>query len=115
MTSAFSWENSVSLHPASFLAYLIAQLIVCLQCRRPGFDSWVRKIPGEGNGNPLSIRAWRIPWTEEPGRLQSMGSQELDNLVTKPTPPLLHFVLQGQICLLLQVSLEFLLSHSRPL
>ena len=22
--------------------------------------------------------AWRIPWTEEPGELQSMGSQELD-------------------------------------
>ena len=25
-----------------------------------------------------SILAWRIPWTEEPGRLQSMGSQEWD-------------------------------------
>ena len=25
-----------------------------------------------------SILAWRIPWTEEPLRLQSMGSQELD-------------------------------------
>ena len=25
-----------------------------------------------------SILAWKIPWTEEPGRLQSMGSQELD-------------------------------------
>ena len=25
-----------------------------------------------------SILAWRIPWTEEPGRRQSMGSQELD-------------------------------------
>ena len=25
-----------------------------------------------------SIFAWRIPWTEEPGRLQSMRSQELD-------------------------------------
>ena len=25
-----------------------------------------------------SIFAWRIPWTEEPGRLQSMGSQESD-------------------------------------
>ena len=25
-----------------------------------------------------SILAWRIPWTEEPGELQSMGSQELD-------------------------------------
>ena len=24
------------------------------------------------------ILAWRIPWTEEPGRLWSMGSQELD-------------------------------------
>ena len=24
------------------------------------------------------IRAWEIPWTEEPGGLQSMGSQELD-------------------------------------
>ena len=26
-------------------------------------QSWVGKIPGEGNGNPLSIFAWRIPWT----------------------------------------------------
>ena len=25
-----------------------------------------------------SILAWRIPWTEEPGGLKSMGSQELD-------------------------------------
>ena len=25
-----------------------------------------------------SILAWEIPWTEELGRLQSMGSQELD-------------------------------------
>ena len=25
-----------------------------------------------------SILVWRIPWTEEPGGLQSMGSQELD-------------------------------------
>ena len=25
-----------------------------------------------------SILAWRIPWTEEPGGLHSMGSQELD-------------------------------------
>ena len=25
-----------------------------------------------------SILAWKIPWTEEPGGLQSMGSKELD-------------------------------------
>ena len=29
---------------------------------------------GEGNGTPLQYFAWKIPWTEEPGRLQSMGS-----------------------------------------
>ena len=25
-----------------------------------------------------SVLGWRVPWTEEAGRLQSMGSQELD-------------------------------------
>ena len=25
------------------------------------------RSPGGGNGNPLQIHAWRIPWTEEPG------------------------------------------------
>ena len=33
---------------------------------------------GEGNGNPLLMLTWRIPWTEEPGGLQSMGFKELD-------------------------------------
>ena len=31
--------------------------------------------PGIGNGNQSSIHAWKIPWTEEPGRLQSMRSK----------------------------------------
>ena len=30
-------------------------------------------IHGEGNGTPLHFLAWKIPWTEEPGGLQSMG------------------------------------------
>ena len=29
---------------------------------------------GEGNGTPLQYFAWKIPWAEEPDRLQSMGS-----------------------------------------
>ena len=29
----------------------------------------------EGKATHASILAWRIPWTEEPGGLQSMGSQ----------------------------------------
>ena len=34
-----------------------------------------------------SILAWRIPWTEKPGRLQPMGSQRLRrNLMTEQSP-----------------------------
>ena len=33
--------------------------------------------PEEGNGNPLQILLWEIPRTEEPGRLQCVGLQEL--------------------------------------
>ena len=32
--------------------------------------------PGEGNDNPLQYSCLEIPWTEEPGRLQSMGLQK---------------------------------------
>ena len=31
----------------------------------------------EGMASPSSILAWRIPWTEEPGGLQSKGSQRV--------------------------------------
>ena len=37
----------------------------------------------EGMSTHSSILAWRIPWTEEPGGLQCMGSQESDT--TKAT------------------------------
>ena len=45
-------------------------------------ETWVRSLSREG---PLekemathsSILAWRIPWTEEPGGLQSTGSQRV--------------------------------------
>ena len=32
---------------------------------------------GEGMATHSSILAWRIPWTKEPGRLQSVGSQRV--------------------------------------
>ena len=35
------------------------------------------RSPGEGMANHSSIFAWRIPWTEEPGGLQSMESQRV--------------------------------------
>ena len=41
-------------------------------------ETWVRSLGWEdplekGMATHSSILAWRIPWTEEPGRLQSMG------------------------------------------
>ena len=33
-----------------------------------------------------SVLAWKIPWTEEPGGLQSMPSQESDTTANKPPP-----------------------------
>ena len=33
------------------------------------------RSPGRGNGNLLQYSCWRIPLTEEPGGLQSVGSQ----------------------------------------
>ena len=44
----------------------------------PGSIPGSERSPGEGNGNPLQYFAWRAPWTEEPGKLQPMGSQESD-------------------------------------
>ena len=58
----------------------VAQLVKNLSAVQ---ETWVQFL---GREDPLekemathsSILAWRIPWTEEPGKLQSMGSQELD-------------------------------------
>ena len=41
-----------------------------------------------------SILAWRIPWAEEPGGLQPMGSARIGhNLATKPPPPSFLYLL----------------------
>ena len=45
-------------------------------------ETWVRTLGwedplGKGKATHSSILAWRIPWTEEPGGLQSMGSQRV--------------------------------------
>ncbi|WP_426779095.1 hypothetical protein, partial [Pseudomonas aeruginosa] len=61
-------------------ASLVAQTVKNLLAMQ---DTWVQSLDWE---DPLekemaihsSIPAWEIPWTEEPGKLQSMGSQELD-------------------------------------
>ena len=60
-------------------ASLVVQMVKCLPARR---KTWVQSL---GREDPLekeiaiysSILAWKIPWTEEPGRLQSMQSQRV--------------------------------------
>ena len=47
------------------------------RCEICGLDPKVRKIPGGGHSNPLQYSCLRIPWTEEPGRLQPMGKQRV--------------------------------------
>ena len=59
--------------------------LICLQCRRPGFDPWVEKIPWrrEWQDTPIFLRG-ESPWTEGPGGLQSMGLQGIGhNWATK--------------------------------
>ena len=40
-----------------------------------------RRSPREGIATHSSILAWKIPWTEEPGGLQSMGLQRLGDYI----------------------------------
>ena len=48
-------------------------------CSIPG----LKRSPEEGMAIHSSVLPWRFPWPEEPGRLQSMGSQRVaHNLVT---------------------------------
>jgi len=58
---------------------LVAQMVKRLS------TMWETWVPSLGQEDPLqkemaihsSTIAWKIPWTEEPGRLQSMGSQRV--------------------------------------
>ena len=50
----------------------------CRRSNRCEFNPWVREDPlEEGMATHSSIPAWKIPWTEEPGGLQSTGSQRV--------------------------------------
>ena len=54
-------------------------MVKCLPAMR---ETWVRSLGQEdplekGMATHSSILAWKIPWMEETGRLQSMGSQRV--------------------------------------
>ena len=62
------------------LASLVAQMVKYLPAM---LKTWVESLGQEDSLEKeiaihFSILAWRIPWREEPGGLQSMGSQSVD-------------------------------------
>ena len=96
------WALSQLFHsPLSLFtrASLVAQRLKCL----PGM--WETRVRSLGREDPLekematysSTLAWRIPWREEPGRLQSMGSQR----VRHDWATSLHFILPRSKLLLI--------------
>ncbi len=72
-------SQNLELYLTQRRASLVAQMVKHLPAM---WETWVQFL---GQEDPLekemathsSILAWRIPWTEEPGGLQSMGSQRV--------------------------------------
>ena len=63
--------------PGIKLAQMVKRLPTMRETRVPslGWEDLLEK----GMATHSSILAWRIPWTEEPGGLQSMGSQRVEH------------------------------------
>ena len=76
---SLSSPSSICLQLFSYCTFLLAQMVKSLPAMQ---ETWVQSL---GQGDPLeketathsSILACRIPWTEEPGGLQSVGSQQI--------------------------------------
>ena len=81
------WDDSVLIHGYTSTGGFPGGSVVESTCqfRSHRLSPWVGKIPLEKEmATQSSISAWRVPWTEEPGGLQSMGSQRVrHNLETK--------------------------------
>ena len=81
-STAVNVEVRVSFQTVFFSGYiisLVAQMVKSLSAVR---ETWVLCLGWEdplekGMATHSSILAWRIPWTEESGGLQSMGSQRV--------------------------------------
>ena len=77
-----SWIAHIFRSLADFVASQVVLVVKNLPVNAGGIETWVRSLGKEG---PLeegmaahsSILAWRISWTEEPGRLQFIGSQRV--------------------------------------
>ena len=72
-----SYEEAIS--KGQFPLPLVAQKVKRLPAM---WETWVRSLSQEdplekGKATHSGTLAWKIPWMEKPGRLQSMGSQRV--------------------------------------
>ena len=80
------YRNTKASYNSGYLTYISASQVVLVVKNLPANAGDVRDIGStlgwqdpleEGTATHSSILAWRIPWTEEPGGLQSTGSRRV--------------------------------------
>ena len=81
------WISSLSpeITTTLLIDYTPTQASLVAQMVKNQSSVWETQVPSLGQEDPVekgmathsSFLAWRIPWTEEPGRLQSMGLQRV--------------------------------------
>ena len=92
-------QNRISANDSTCYLFICLHFILCKhQYRLKGLKSnpsngrWVGRIPWRREWQPhFNILAWKIPWTEEPGGLQSKGLQRVGhNWATEQAPKLIQ-------------------------
>ena len=79
LVTTWIWTLCYLLGDNVLVASLVAQIVKNLSAL---WETWVRSLGWEdpleeGMATHSNILPWRIPWTEEPGGLQSTGSQRV--------------------------------------
>ena len=74
--------NNATISVRVHVSFLIRLCLSFFLNTYPGVETWVRSLGREdaleeAMAAHSSILAWRTPWTEEPGGLESMGSQRV--------------------------------------
>ena len=80
--SSYPFLYSYSMDVCTLKGFLGGSAVKNLPAMQESEETWIQPLDREdplkkGMATHSSILAWRIPWTEEPGRLQSMESQRV--------------------------------------
>ena len=94
LSKAMVEETQKRMPTTPIFSSCIRQQRILLQCRRSGFDPWVRDYPLEKEMEThSSVLAWRIPGTGEPSGLPSMESHGVGHVSHSQLPILFSLTL----------------------